>query len=485
MRSEAVGISGRVVASAVVAGLLCLPASGSAATTEFTAAGCGVWSVPPNVSTIDVAATGAAGSRAGGAPGSAGLGDTVSATVSDVAGSELFVCVDVGGGAGGSSATSGGDGGGASGVAIGADFAVPLLVAGGGGGEGTCGEGGDAGMPIAGAGTCFGGGGGDNSTMTGGAGGSGGGSSGARCSAAGPGIGGAGGVAGSTGGGGGGGGYFGGGGGGAASDAFGASVGGSGGGGSDFCENAGSVSDCAVVSGAGTATGAGDGPGEAKVVFTYTFAPSLAASASPGVELGGPVTDTASLSGGGSPTGELEFRLHGPGDPGCAEPAVFSDTVAVGGNGDYTSAPFVPTEPGTYRWVASYSGDADNAAVQSACDDPAQRVTVAPRPDPPPVPTRAEFAITGVEVDEERGTAELQVAFNLDGTLRIDRTKRVAPTAELEVDGPGTAALEVRARGRARKRLERTGKVHVNPRALYAAAGGQIGERRLLRLRLD
>src|SRR5439155_1008553 len=34
-----------------------------------------------------------------------------------------------------------------------------------------------------------------------------------------------------------------------------------------------------------------------------------------------------------------------------------------------TSAPFTPTAPGTYRWIATYSGDANYTAATTACND--------------------------------------------------------------------------------------------------------------------
>src|SRR5436853_7191629 len=63
----------------------------------------------------------------------------------------------------------------------------------------------------------------------------------------------------------------------------------------------------------------------------------------------------------------LKFRrvlfrsnLYGPDDATCGGAVIFSSTVAVSGNGDYTSASFTANVAGTYRWVASYSGDANN-----------------------------------------------------------------------------------------------------------------------------
>ena len=361
---------------------LALPPAASAATEQFTTAGCTTWPVPAGVTSVQIEATGAAGEDIpGNGPAEGGRGDRVSASLSSLAGGQLFVCVDSGGGNGGNAGgTPAGDGGGASGVALGSDFSAPLLVAGGGGGVGSCigSPGGDAGMPVAAdGGDCGGGvdpgGGGNNSTMQGGTGGAPGGSPGAGFTAAGPGIGGDGS------GGGGGGGYFGGGGGATETPGtFNFHAGG--GGGTDFC--AGTVSGCAVTSGAGTGAGAGTGSGDAKVLLTYAANanPTLTTMASADVALGGSVSDTATLANGFAPTGQITFRLFGPGQADCSGAPVFTDIETVSGNGSYESAAFTPTEPGTYRWVASYSGDFDNHAVAGSCNDPGDTVTVSALP---------------------------------------------------------------------------------------------------------
>ena len=102
--------------------------------------------------------------------------------------------------------------------------------------------------------------------------------------------------------------------------------------------------------------------------------PVFSTQASPTVPVGGQLTDTASLtsgSGPAGPTGTITFDLFGPDNLTCAPPAVFTSTVPVAGEGQYTSAPFTPSLPGTYQWRAIYSGDADNVAVASLCVDPA------------------------------------------------------------------------------------------------------------------
>ena len=122
--------------------------------------------------------------------------------------------------------------------------------------------------------------------------------------------------------------------------------------------------------------------------------PTFATVASPGGALGTALTDTATLSGA-TPLagGTITFVLYGPNNATCANPAIFtSNPIAVNGNGTYTSAPgFTPTLPGTYRWRASYSGDANNAAVSDPCNAPNESAVITGPPPPPPGPPTAEI----------------------------------------------------------------------------------------------
>jgi hypothetical protein len=94
----------------------------------------------------------------------------------------------------------------------------------------------------------------------------------------------------------------------------------------------------------------------------------LALNAASPVPLGSPVTATASLLQTANPTDDVAFSLFGPSDPACAGPAIFGAVVPVSGS-SATSPPFVPTATGTYRWTASYGGDANNNADAAACGE--------------------------------------------------------------------------------------------------------------------
>jgi uncharacterized repeat protein (TIGR01451 family) len=86
--------------------------------------------------------------------------------------------------------------------------------------------------------------------------------------------------------------------------------------------------------------------------------------------LGGTVslTDTATLSGGTSNAGgTITFTLYD--DAGCTH-SVGTATAAVNGaDGDqYTSSPaIIVSAGGTYHWIASYTGDANNAGTTTDC----------------------------------------------------------------------------------------------------------------------
>ena len=117
----------------------------------------------------------------------------------------------------------------------------------------------------------------------------------------------------------------------------------------------------------------------AEAVVVTPDAPAIATQASPGVTLGGSISDTATVSGGFNPTGSVTFNLYGPDNATCTGGVAFTTTVPLL-NGTAASGPFVPNLPGTYRWVASYGGDANNLPATGACNDPNETVVVAPAP---------------------------------------------------------------------------------------------------------
>jgi hypothetical protein len=137
------------------------------------------------------------------------------------------------------------------------------------------------------------------------------------------------------------------------------------------------------LSNAGAATSCDDND---ETVTVLRQRPALSTSASPvgsfgrgprATAAGSPVHDAATLSDGSRPTGQITFELYGPDDSRCAGAPVFTTATTVNGNGSYNSQPFTPTASGSYRWRATYSGDANNLPVgPGSCGDRAERVRV-------------------------------------------------------------------------------------------------------------
>ncbi len=104
--------------------------------------------------------------------------------------------------------------------------------------------------------------------------------------------------------------------------------------------------------------------GESATVAAQT--PRITTIATGGVA-GGTVRDTARLTGHPhvAITGQVRFTLYGPGDDACATPLATSTGAVV--TGSVSTGPVAVTGAGSYRWIAAYTGDANNAGVSSAC----------------------------------------------------------------------------------------------------------------------
>ena len=124
---------------------------------------------------------------------------------------------------------------------------------------------------------------------------------------------------------------------------------------------------------------------DSETVVISPAQPTISTVASGSVDLGNPISDTATLTGGAHPTGTITFHVYGPRELTCTGRPLQSSTASVTGNGTYRSQPFTPVLAGTYRWFATYSGDDNNAAAgPTACRDPAEAAVVAhpvARPD--------------------------------------------------------------------------------------------------------
>lgn len=119
-----------------------------------------------------------------------------------------------------------------------------------------------------------------------------------------------------------------------------------------------------------TGTDQGQQPGSGFGSDTTTVVrvtPGIQTVPSTGGPVGTEINDTATLSGGFNPTGNVTFKLFPPSDATCALTPVFTQ---VDGSAPYATGPgYTSLVAGTYRWTADYAGDANNIAVSSGCQE--------------------------------------------------------------------------------------------------------------------
>ncbi len=143
------------------------------------------------------------------------------------------------------------------------------------------------------------------------------------------------------------------------------------------------TTEIGIVGGTHIGTGA---TGTSTFFFTKTAFrdnPTLSTQASPSVPQGGTIFATATLAGGTSPTGTIDFSLYPPADVNCLGAAAFTNSKPVTGNGSYQSAGFVANIVGTWRWTSQYQGDANNFATpRTPCAAPSAAVVVTAPPPP-------------------------------------------------------------------------------------------------------
>jgi hypothetical protein len=129
--------------------------------------------------------------------------------------------------------------------------------------------------------------------------------------------------------------------------------------------------------------------------------------------VGTSVSDSASVIGGFNPTGTVTFQLFPPSDTTCSEPPAFTSTNQLT-TGSATSGSFTTPAVGTFRWVATYDGDANNAPVISGCTDEPVTIDQA-------TPTIATTASAGGPVGTAiSDTATVSGGFNPTGTVTFE-----------------------------------------------------------------
>src|SRR3989442_928312 len=69
-------------------------------------------------------------------------------------------------------------------------------------------------------------------------------------------------------------------------------------------------------------------------------------------------------------TGTISFTVFGPNNTTCTLPGTPGGSALVSGDGTYPSSAVPVVLAGTYRWIASYTGDGNNNGFTTACNAP-------------------------------------------------------------------------------------------------------------------
>jgi hypothetical protein len=145
-------------------------------------------------------------------------------------------------------------------------------------------------------------------------------------------------------------------------------------------------------------------------------------------QVGSPITDSGVLSGtssdvtplvqderaisiGSAAGGTVVFTLYGPTDTNCTSTPIFtSSPIAVNGNGTYGPVSFTPTQgAGTYRWIATYSGDPNNNGATEICGATGETsiVSATPVTSPTNPPTSPGTSVPVVTTAAKSGSGAL------------------------------------------------------------------------------
>ena len=157
------------------------------------------------------------------------------------------------------------------------------------------------------------------------------------------------------------------------------------------------------------------------------------------------LSDTATLSGATSTAGgTITFRMFGPSaTAACSGTPVFtSPPVTVSGNGSYGPVSATVSTPGSYWWIATYSGDDNNMAVSSDCGDEHSlviRPTIVTEPTPAaslPAAAVSDRATLSDVTDTAGGTIVFKL-FGPSATAACSGTP-VFTSPPVTVNGPGS-----------------------------------------------
>jgi hypothetical protein len=158
-----------------------------------------------------------------------------------------------------------------------------------------------------------------------------------------------------------------------------------------------------------------------------------------------------------------EVRAFVPAEGEPANGTVTEDVVTIPGSVDYTSNPgFVGTD--TFK-VRSFDG------IAFGDRDGTVNVRIDPPGEGPPDGVVNDFTLGKVKKNKKKGTAKVTVEVPNPGDLVLAKSKKVRPDDD-RADAGGAEKLQVKAKGKAKKRLAEKGKTKVNVQVTYTPDGG-------------
>src|SRR3989442_254753 len=148
-------------------------------------------------------------------------------------------------------------------------------------------------------------------------------------------------------------------------------------------------------------------------------APTVTTSATPQATAGGTISDQATLAGSSGPnaSGTISFTVFGPNNATCTLPGTPAGSAVVSGDGTYSSSAVPVTQAGTYRWIASYTGDGNNNGFTTACNAPNEASEVSKAS--PTVTTSATPQATAGGTISDQATLAGSSGPNATGTINF------------------------------------------------------------------
>jgi hypothetical protein len=159
------------------------------------------------------------------------------------------------------------------------------------------------------------------------------------------------------------------------------------------------------------------------ITFPNVGSPTIATQAT-GTTIGGSISDSATMGGLVNPdgSGSITFTAYAPNADGSADTtcgtSVFTQTVTgVNANGTYGPVSFTPSGSapqiaGSYRWIASFSGDGNNGTVSGQCGDSGE-TSVVEKHDTSLPTNQFAFLTDFAQVTSGSGPASGSVDFTL------------------------------------------------------------------------